>query len=126
MSLLNAPVHSTIAVSDIDKAREFYEQTLGFTPTSVNPGGVFYPAGGGTRFLVYPSGQAGSNTATYLGFEVADIEAEVADLKGRGLALEHYDGYTDADGIADAFGVRSAWFKDPDGNILGVAQLNPE
>ena len=64
MSLLNAPLHATLAVSDIDKAREFYEQTLGFTPDSVNPGGVFYTAGKGTRFLLYPSGEAGSNRLT--------------------------------------------------------------
>jgi catechol 2,3-dioxygenase-like lactoylglutathione lyase family enzyme len=125
MALFDASTYPTVAVSDIDQAREFYEQTLGFTPTSVNPGGVFYPAGSGTRFLVYPSGQAGTNTATYLGFEVADIEAEVADIKGRGIAFEHYEGHTNADGIADANGVRSAWFKDPDGNIVGVTQLNP-
>lgn len=123
MSLLDAPVHSTIAVKDIDRAREFYEQTLGFTPTTVNPGGVFYPAGKGTRFLVYPSGEAGSNRSTSMGFEVPDIEAEVADLKGRGIRFEQYEGYTNADGIAEADGVLSAWFKDPDGNIVGVVQL---
>jgi catechol 2,3-dioxygenase-like lactoylglutathione lyase family enzyme len=124
MGLFDAPAHSTIAVSDIDKAREFYEQTLGFTPTSVNPGGVFYPAGGSTRFLVYPSGTAGTNKATYIGFEVKDIEAEVKNLKGRGVSFEQYEGYTNDDGIADAGEVRSAWFKDPDGNIIGVVQLS--
>jgi catechol 2,3-dioxygenase-like lactoylglutathione lyase family enzyme len=126
MGLFDASAYPTVAVSDIDRAREFYEQTLGFTPSSVNPAGVFYPAGGGTRFLVYPSGEAGSNTATYLGFEVTDIEREVADLKGRGIAFEHYEGYTNADGIADTPTVRSAWFRDPDGNIVGVAQLRPD
>jgi len=124
MGLFDAPVHSTIAVSDIDRAREFYEQTLGFTPTSVNPAGVFYPAGKGTRFLLYPSGEAGSNRATYVGFEVKDIEAEVKDLKGRGISFEQYEGYTNDDGIADTPGTRAAWFKDPDGNIIGVVQLS--
>jgi catechol 2,3-dioxygenase-like lactoylglutathione lyase family enzyme len=122
MGLFEASAYPTVAVSDIDRAREFYEQTLGFTPTTVEPGGVFYPAGAGTRFLVYPSGEAGSNTATYLGFEVGDIAGEVADLKGRGIAFEHYEGYTNADGIADSGTVLSAWFKDPDGNIVGVIQ----
>src|SRR4029077_6437259 len=98
--LTNAHAYPTVAVSDIDRAREFYEQTLGFTPSSVAPAGVFYPAGAGTRFLVYPSGEAGSNRATYIGFEVPDIESEVADLKGRGIGFEHYEGYTNADGIA--------------------------
>jgi catechol 2,3-dioxygenase-like lactoylglutathione lyase family enzyme len=125
MSLLNAPLHATVAVSDIDKAREFYEQTLGFTPDSVGPGGVFYTAGRGTRFLLYPSGEAGTNKATYLGFEVPDIEAEVRDIKGRGIRMEHYEGYTNDDGIADTGPVRSAWFKDPDGNIIGIVQLTP-
>jgi len=124
MGLYNASAYPTVAVFDIDKAREFYEQTLGFTPSSVEPAGVFYPAGAGTRFLVYPSQQAGTNTATYLGFEVADIEAEVADLKARGVAFEQYEPYTNVDGIADTGAVRSAWFKDPDGNIVGVVQIN--
>jgi len=123
MGLFDAPAHTTIAVSDIDRAREFYEQTLGFTPSTVGPGGVFYPAGGATRFLVYPSGDAGSNRATYIGFEVKDIEAEVADLKGRGITFEHYEGFTNADGIADTGPIRAAWFRDPDGNIVGVVQL---
>jgi catechol 2,3-dioxygenase-like lactoylglutathione lyase family enzyme len=124
MALYDASAYPTVAVSDLDRAREFYEQTLGFTPSSVDPAGVFYAAGAGTRFLVYPSQQAGSNAATYLGFETADIEAEVADLTGRGIAFEQYEGYTNADGIADTGTVRSAWFKDPDGNIVGVAELN--
>jgi predicted enzyme related to lactoylglutathione lyase len=85
---------------------------------------VFYPAGGSTRFLVYPSGTAGTNKATYIGFEVKDIEAEVKNLKGRGVSFEQYEGYTNDDGIADAGEVRSAWFKDPDGNIIGVVQLS--
>jgi catechol 2,3-dioxygenase-like lactoylglutathione lyase family enzyme len=123
MGLFEAPAHSTIAVKDIDKAREFYEETLGFTPDSVGPAGVFYPAGGNTRFFVYPSGEAGTNRATYIGFAVADIEAEVRDIKGRGVSFEHYEGYTNADGIAETGPVRSAWFKDPDGNIIGVVQL---
>jgi catechol 2,3-dioxygenase-like lactoylglutathione lyase family enzyme len=124
MSLLNAPLHATVAVKDIDKAREFYEQTLGFTPDSVNEGGVFYTAGKGTRFLLYPSGEAGTNRATYLGFEVTDIEAEVRDLKGRGIRMEQYEGYTNADGIAETGPVRNAWFKDPDGNIIGVVHIS--
>ncbi|HEY7283590.1 MAG TPA: VOC family protein [Actinomycetota bacterium] len=124
MSLLNAPLHATVAVKDIDRAREFYEQTLGFTPDSVNSGGAFYTAGKGTRFLLYPSGDAGTNRATYLGFEVPDIEAEVRDLTGRGIRMEHYEGHTNEEGIADTGPVRSAWFKDPDGNIVGIVQLS--
>jgi catechol 2,3-dioxygenase-like lactoylglutathione lyase family enzyme len=123
MSLFNAPLHATIAVSDIDKAREFYEQTLGFTPDSVNPGGVFYTAGKHTRFLLYPSGEAGTNKATYVGFEVPDIEAAVRDLKEREIRMEHYEGHTNDDGIAVTGPVRSAWFRDPDGNIIGIVQL---
>ena len=123
--LNNFPIHSAIAAKDMDRARAFYEKALGFVPTSVSPGGVFYAAAGGTRFLVYPSQMAGTNQATYAGFEVNDLEKEVKDLKSRGVVFESYDmpQFDKATSIATFGPVRSAWFKDSEGNILGVVQI---
>lgn len=124
MPLSEHTIHTTLPAADLDRARGFYESTLGFTPASVNPGGVFYDCAGGTRFFVYPSPSAGTNQATAGGFAVPDIEAAVEELKGRGVTFEQYPGFTDEHGIADTGTVRSAWFKDTEGNIIGIVQLS--
>jgi catechol 2,3-dioxygenase-like lactoylglutathione lyase family enzyme len=125
MALKEFPVHATLAATDLARARTFYEEKLGFSPASVAPGGVFYHSAGGTRFLVYPSTHAGTNKATYAGWSVKDIEAEVKSLKAHGVTFETYDmpGFDRASSIATFGTLRSAWFKDTEGNILGVVQL---
>ena len=117
-------MYATIAVTDIDRAKEFYGGTLGLSVKDDQPFGVIYESGG-TKLLVYPSQFGGTNQATSMTFEVKDIVATVKELASRGVAFERYDVpglQTDADGIADLDGERSAWFKDPDGNILSVGQ----
>jgi catechol 2,3-dioxygenase-like lactoylglutathione lyase family enzyme len=118
------PTHTTIPVSDLERARAFYEWTLGFTPVSVNPGGVFYESGG-SRFFVFPSPGARTSEATAMGWRVDDIDDEVADLKSRGVTFEEYDSpdLKTEDSIAQTGPIRAAWFRDPDGNIMGVVQL---
>ena len=116
--------HTTLPTSDLERSRGFYEGVLGFTPSDVSPGGVTYESAEGTRFLVFPSTGRAAGTHTQMGFTVPDIEAEVRELKERGVTFETYDfaGF-DADlSIASFPGVRSAWFKDPDGNLLGIVQ----
>jgi catechol 2,3-dioxygenase-like lactoylglutathione lyase family enzyme len=118
------PTHTTIPTSDVERARGFYEETLGFSPQSVNPGGVFYESGG-SRFLIFPSAGAGTSEATAMGWQVDDIERVVAELKERGVSFEEYDmpGLKTENSIATTGPVRAAWMKDPDGNILGIVQL---
>ena len=116
--------HAAIAVSDLDRARKFYEGTLGLETKDELPDGIRY-ATGDTWFLVYPSSFAGTNQATAMAFEVTDIERTIDDLVGRGVTFEQYDlpGLkTDERGIVEIEGTRGAWFKDPDGNILAVDQ----
>jgi catechol 2,3-dioxygenase-like lactoylglutathione lyase family enzyme len=117
-------VHTTIAASDLDRARQFYEEKLGLTPSEETPGGLFYDMEE-SRFLLYPSAGAGTAQHTVMGFVVDDIEREVAELKERGLVFEEYDfpGLKTVNSIADTGSVRAAWFKDSEGNILGVVQL---
>jgi catechol 2,3-dioxygenase-like lactoylglutathione lyase family enzyme len=119
----SATAHATIAVSDLDRARKFYEQTLGLKVVEDRSEGVRYDAGG-TWFLVYPSQFAGTAKSTYMTFEVSDIDAAVKELRDRGIVFEEYDmpGLKTVDGIAEIEGLRGAWFKDPDGNILAVGE----
>jgi predicted enzyme related to lactoylglutathione lyase len=124
MQLSQARVAPTIPASDMDRAKRFYGDTLGLKSTMENPAGVMYECGGGTGIFVYPTDQAGANPATYLSFDVDDLEATMADLKAKGIAIESYEGLTDANGIADfGEGGRGFWIKDSEGNILSVGEF---
>jgi len=114
---------SALAVSDLARAREFYEGTLGFRPTGDAPDGVLYRAGDGT-FLVYPSAYAGTNKATAMSFDVPGdlFDAEVAALREKGISFLTFESRgLEWDGdVASAGSMRAVWFTDPDGNILNV------
>ena len=118
----------TLAVKDVQTAREFYEGVLGLSPAGEPPEGVVYRAGN-SMFLVYPSAYAGTNKATAMSFQVpADkFDDEVAALRERDITFQTFDaeGITWDDGVASAGDVfRSVWFEDPDGNILNVETDN--
>jgi catechol 2,3-dioxygenase-like lactoylglutathione lyase family enzyme len=115
---------ATVAVSDMDKAKKFYGGTLGLKVMDERSDGIRYEAGGGTWFLVYPSQFAGTAKSTYMSFDVDDVEKAVQELQERGVVFEDYDmpGLKTVNGIAEIQGVKGAWFKDPDGNILAVGQ----
>ncbi len=113
-----------IAVKDLDRARKFYEDTLGLKQVD-DFGEGFMLRSGETTFNVYRSEFAGTNKATALNFDVDDIDAEVRELKDKGIFFEHYDleGLTPKGDIYEAEGgFKTAWFKDPDGNILSLLQ----
>ena len=117
-------VAATLPAADLDRARRWYEEKLGLTPTRETPGGLDYEWGSG-QFMLYPSQFAGSAQNTALGVDVDDIEAAVVELAGRGVVFEQYDlpGLkTDERGIAEIAGERAAWFKDSEGNILCIDQ----
>ena len=122
--LQSSPMYAYIPAKDIGRARRFYEQTLGFTPGREVAGGITYQFGDHTACFLYPTPNAGTSRASQAFWQVDDIEREVADLKSRGVTFEEYDmpGLKTHDGIATAGGAKSAWFKDPEGNILAVVQ----
>lgn len=115
---------ATIAVSDIERAKNFYGETLGLKVNDERADGVRYEAGGGSVVLVYPSQFAGTAKSTCVSFEVDDLDKAVGDLRERGVTFEEYDlpGLKTVDGIAELEGIKGAWFKDPDGNIISVGQ----
>jgi len=121
--LANLEIHATIPARDLARAKQFYAEKLGLTPASETPGGLIYRCRD-SWFLLYP-GQGGTAPHTLAGWAVDDIDAEVAELKARGVVFEDYDlpGLKTVDGIATTGPNRAAWLKDSEGNILGLVQL---
>jgi catechol 2,3-dioxygenase-like lactoylglutathione lyase family enzyme len=124
--LKDARVHATIPAQDLDRARKFYSEKLGLEPSRENPRGLFYDMGENSRFFLFASEGAASGAHTQMGFSVADIEAEVTDLKRRGVPFEEYEGMDQANSIATFGPIRSAWFKDSEGNLMGMVQFPTE
>jgi catechol 2,3-dioxygenase-like lactoylglutathione lyase family enzyme len=124
--LESATAHATIAVSDLDRAKKFYGETLGLKVKDERADGVTYEDSAGGWFLVYPSQFAGTAQSTYMSFEVGNLEDAVAQLRAGGVVFEEYDmpGLKTVNGIAEMGGVRGAWFKDPDGNIIAVGEVS--
>jgi catechol 2,3-dioxygenase-like lactoylglutathione lyase family enzyme len=122
--LRTAAITSYVPVADLERARQFYERTLGFVPGDQNEGGIRYECGLGTAFFMYRSAGAGTSKASTAFWTVPDLEAEVADLRNRGVVFEEYDmpGVKTVNGIATAGGAKAAWFKDSEGNILAVVE----
>ncbi len=122
--LKDFPTHTTLPAQDLERARGFYRDKLGLEPTQETPDGLTYDFGNG-RFFVFTSQGKPSGGHTQMGWRVPDIEAAVNDLKGRGVAFEDYDfpGFDKATSVAQTGPVRSAWFKDTEGNLLGLVQL---
>jgi catechol 2,3-dioxygenase-like lactoylglutathione lyase family enzyme len=113
-----------IPVKDLNRARSFYEGTLGLKAKDEMGGEVLRLESGETEINVYRSEFAGTNKATALTFEVEDAEKEVADLKVKGIFFEHYElpGLARQGDLYVAEGFKTAWFKDPDGNILSLVE----
>ena len=122
--LQQSRIRAYIPAKNLARAREFYEQKLGFTPKDAKPTGVYYEFAGGTGCFMYPTPNAGTSKASQAFWEVADVEREVADLRKRGVKFEEYDmpDLKTVNGIATAGGAKAAWFKDTEGNIMALIQ----
>ena len=113
---------ATIAVKNLDAARRFYHDTLGLNEARSEDNEVIVFTSGDSLINVYRSQFAGTNKATAVTWAVKDVEAEVRDLKSKGVQFEHYDmpGLKREGDIHVAGSMKVAWFKDPDGNILNI------
>ena len=121
----NTKATNGFAVDDVEKAREFYGETLGLGTTvlSEEHGVMSIQLAGGRDTLIYAKPDFTPATYTILNFEVDDIESAVDELGSRGVSFERYDGFEhDEKGIVHGPGPQIAWFKDPAGNILSVLQ----
>jgi predicted enzyme related to lactoylglutathione lyase len=121
--LSNAPIRAYIPASNVPRARKFYEQLIGLKPREEYAGGVIYECGG-TEVFLYPTPNAGTSKATQAYWSVTDVEAEVTELKSRGVKFEEYNmpGVKMTNSIITAGGAKTAWFKDTEGNILAISQ----
>ena len=122
--LRKAPIYANIPAKDITRARQFYEQKLGFKPKEELGGGVIYECGEQTACFLYPTPNAGTSKASQAFWQVEDVDSEVAELKSRGVEFENYDmpGEKSSSGAVTAGGAKAAWFKDSEGNILALVQ----
>lgn len=121
--LADFPVRPTLPAGDMDRAKRFYENTLGFKIADEDEEGVTF-ASADTEFYVYAASTAGTAQNTAACWVVPDLDGAMADLRSRGVTFEEYDfpGLKTVNGIAETGGVRAAWFKDTEGNTLGLAQ----
>lgn len=127
-----AHVATRLPAQDLDRARAFYSEKLGLTPADERPGGLLYRCGG-CEFALFQSAGKSPGTFTQMGWEVEDIDAAVAALRDSGVTFEEVDvpGLKTVNGIADidgnyatkgGRGERGAWFRDSEGNMLGIGQ----
>ncbi|BCG91256.1 VOC family protein [Mesorhizobium sp. 131-2-1] len=122
--LANSNATANLAVKDLARAKTFYEGTLGLKQVDEMAGDLIVYKSGDTVINVYRSEFAGTNKATALTWTVgSEIGAIVQALKSKGVAFEHYEmpGLALEGDVHAGYGMKVAWFKDPDGNILCLA-----
>ena len=132
MLLNNSNVATRLPAQDLERARRFYAEKLGLEPIEERPGGLRYKCGEG-YFSLFESAGVASGEHTQMAWEVDGIDAVVAELRRRGVVFEDVDlpGLKTVDGIAEVagnypsaggVGERAAWFRDSEGNLLGLGQ----
>jgi predicted enzyme related to lactoylglutathione lyase len=130
MPLTDAPLTASVPAHDIERAKRWYEEKLGLTPTQdLGPSGQLYSTGG-TNWVIYQTPSAGTGKHTIAAWVVPDLEATMEELRAKGVKFEDYDlgdqGPTTENGIArDPSGGAAAWFTDSEGNIIAITQLPP-
>jgi catechol 2,3-dioxygenase-like lactoylglutathione lyase family enzyme len=120
-------IHTALPATDIARAERFYADKLGLEPTAQRSGGLRYDFADGTAIFLFPTSISNRGGHTQAGIEVPDIEAAVAELRSRGVVFEEYETpeLTTVDGIlTEPGGDRAAWFKDSEGNVLGLVQVS--
>jgi catechol 2,3-dioxygenase-like lactoylglutathione lyase family enzyme len=124
-------VATRLPAQDLDRARKFYAEKLGLHPAEERPGGLLYRCGN-TKFVVFASAGRSSGDHTQMAWTVDDLDTVMAELRARGVEFEDYDvpGLRTVNGVVDVegnypsigTGERGAWFRDSEGNLLGLGQ----
>jgi catechol 2,3-dioxygenase-like lactoylglutathione lyase family enzyme len=126
--LKQACIEARIPTQDLTRARRWYAEKLGLEPAEERPGGLRYEGASGVFCLFASSGRS-DGSFTQMGFYVEDIEATMAELHQRGVVFEVYDGMVDGlmhiegNYPSKGRGERAAWFRDSEGNLLGIAEV---
>ena len=118
------PLYAYFPAKDIARARRFYEDKLNLKPKQEIAGGVVYEFANGTEGFLYTTPNAGTSQASQAFWQVDDVDAEIAELKARGVVFEQYDmpGERSPSGAITAGGAKAAWFKDSEGNIFAIIE----
>ena len=124
----NSTITPTLVTTDLERTKDFYGNKLGLKedPSMTDENGVLYQAGNGTSLYLYKRSNPPVADHTLASFRVSNLDEEIAALSQKGVSFEHYDMpglKTDEKGIATMGPVKSAWFKDPDGNILSLLRV---
>jgi catechol 2,3-dioxygenase-like lactoylglutathione lyase family enzyme len=132
--LKDGRVATRLPAQDLLRARAFYAEKLGLEPSEERPGGLLYRCTSGV-FALFQSAGTSPGTFTQMAWEVDDLAATVTELRRRGVVFEEVDlpGLRTVDGIADVAGnypskgsgEKAVWFRDSEGNMLGIGQPNP-
>jgi catechol 2,3-dioxygenase-like lactoylglutathione lyase family enzyme len=131
-TLEHASVAPRLPARDLQRARRFYAEKLGLNPVEERPGGLRYECRSG-EFVIFASAGRPSGEHTQMALEVKDLQATVNELRGRGVVFEEFDvpGLATVDGIArvdgnypskGGTGELAAWFRDSEGNLVGIGQ----
>jgi catechol 2,3-dioxygenase-like lactoylglutathione lyase family enzyme len=124
--LAQGKVHATLSVTNLERAKKFYSDTLGLqSQGNIADGHVVYEAGDGTFLVIYERPDPPKAENTVASFSVDDVERTVQWLKDRGVVFEEYDfpGLKTVNSIATLGELKGSWFKDPDGNTLGISSV---
>lgn len=116
--------HAVLPAADLDRAREFYHDKLGLDPAETHEGLLMY-RDASSAFEVYETENAGTAKNTQLSWFTDDLDAEMKELRDRGVVFEDFEipGMATVDGVASMDGMRSAWFRDSEGNFLCVSEM---
>jgi catechol 2,3-dioxygenase-like lactoylglutathione lyase family enzyme len=125
MSEMLKQLHPVLPAKDLPRARQYYHDKLGLDPTEEQPGFVTYRTPDGSYFDVYETPNAGTAQNTQMCWLTDDIETEMQEMRARGVEFEDYDipGLKTVNGIATDEAMRTAWFRDSEGNFLCINQL---
>jgi catechol 2,3-dioxygenase-like lactoylglutathione lyase family enzyme len=117
-------IYTVLPVKDLDRARAFYRDMLGLETTMEKPGMLAYSGPSGYIFQLYETQTAGTAQNTQMGWSTFELDADMNELRERGLVFEEYDlpGLKTVNGVASVGTERSAWFKDSEGNTICISQ----
>ncbi len=125
--LSDSPIFTILPASELERAQAFYGEKLGLTPSQVLPNGDLEYETAGIRFYLTKSAGKSAGEFTQATWAVEDIDTAVAELRSRGITFEEYDlpAMKTADGIAAVAKLgRTGYFKDSEGNLLGMIQFD--
>ena len=118
-------LHTVLPAADLKRAQSFYHDALGLDPDEVHEGTLVYHVGSGSVFEIYETSNAGTAKNTQMEWITDDLDAEMSQLRERGVVFEEYDipGMKTVNGVATAPDLKSAWFRDTEGNFICISEM---